>query len=292
MVHTRVMLPEGKKTEECMSLESVLFNSDSLFKIASYLPADDLLKLALTCRRFGIGGDDDGVSLVEETARMIVQNIATEEYHREGNWLCKYNLVLRPPPLTFDQLVGGGWIPSESSVTARIDPLSPAGGYWKTAFSNNTMMAGKHYVFFDVCNSSSVEVDVGVMRPGEGTLGWGRVRDRSKIFSRETFIPRRGSLQYNSNINYCTYSTHDGSCYSHDLVQRDMIRESWEGMEVLSGSFTVGMLLDLDEGTLSVYNNRRKLGVMKSGLAGHYCWVVSLVTGSKVTIKRGKVPAS
>ena len=55
----------------------------------------------------------------------------------------------------------------------------------------------------------------------------------------------------------------------------------------------VDMLLDLDEGTLSVYKNGRKLGVMKRGLAGHYCWVVALVAaGSQVSIKRGPVPES
>ena len=43
----------------------------------------------------------------------------------------------------------------------------------------------------------------------------------------------------------------------------------WDGMESLSGSFKLGMLLDLDEGTLSVYNNGRKLGVMKRGLASN-----------------------
>ena len=65
----------------------------------------------------------------------------------------------------------------------------------------------------------------------------------------------------------------------------------WDGMERLSGSHEVGMLLDLDEGTLSVYKNDRRLGVMKRGLAGHYCWVVSMI-GAQVTIKRGSVPAS
>ena len=70
-----------QKTEECTScMELVLFNSDSLFKIASYLPAYGLLNLALTCRRFGIGcGCDNSLSLVEETARRIVNDIATVE---------------------------------------------------------------------------------------------------------------------------------------------------------------------------------------------------------------------
>ena len=63
-------------------------------------------------------------------------------------------------------------------------------------------------------------------------------------------------------------------------------------MEIASGSYTIGMLLDLDEGTLSVYKNGRKLGVMKRELAGHYCWVVSLRNRSQVTIKRETVPES
>ena len=63
-------------------------------------------------------------------------------------------------------------------------------------------------------------------------------------------------------------------------------------MEGQTGSDTIGMLLDLDEGTLSVYKNGRKLGVMKRGLAGHYCWVISLLGGGQITIKRGTVPAS
>ena len=68
MVQTR-RVAKRQKTEECTSsVESIMFNSDSLFKIASYLPADGLLNLALTCRRFGIG-DGDSLSLVEETAR-------------------------------------------------------------------------------------------------------------------------------------------------------------------------------------------------------------------------------
>ena len=34
--------------------EEVLFNSDTLSKIISYLPSVDLFNLAITCKRFGI----------------------------------------------------------------------------------------------------------------------------------------------------------------------------------------------------------------------------------------------
>ena len=129
---------------------SVLFNSDSLFKIASYLPADALLSLALTCRRFGIG-DDHILSLVEETARRIVHDIATEEQKNAlprydgDNWLSKYNYLLQSlrVPLTFDQLVG----PIEY-VDGNKSHVTNNGSFgMATAFSNNIMMSGNHYVY-------------------------------------------------------------------------------------------------------------------------------------------------
>ena len=149
MIRTR-SVAKRQKIEECKPcMESVMFNSDSLFRIASYLPADGLLDLALTCRRFGISGEDC-LSLVEETARRIVQDIATEEemaalpgYDRDSNWISKYNyLQLLRAPLTFDQLTGDA-----EYVEGNKSRVSHNGKFgWATAFSNNIMMAGKHYV--------------------------------------------------------------------------------------------------------------------------------------------------
>lgn len=91
---------QGASTTSCIEL--VLFNSDSLFKIASYLPATDLLHLSLTCRRYGMAasGDnnsigDDSLSLIEVTARRIVQDVTTEERPRsEGeSWLANYHYL-------------------------------------------------------------------------------------------------------------------------------------------------------------------------------------------------------
>ena len=38
----------------------------------------------------------------------------------------------------------------------------------------------------------------------------------------------------------------------------------------------IGMLLDLDAGTTTVFKNDVCLGVMATGLSGEYCWAVSL----------------
>ena len=289
-----------QKVEECMHimLESVMFNSDALFKIASYLPVEGLLNLALTCRRFGVAplpesnDDDDSLSLVEETARRIVHDIATEEQmsalpgYDGDNWLCKYNYLLSlKEPLQFDQLVG-------QQIEYVLGNKSRVQGPSDTAFSNNIMMAGKHYVSFE-CRWASLFV--GVMRPGEAMQN-ASYSPLSPLFY-EHFTQRKGSRQYNNSENCCMYDSSDGHCWSSDWEYRRFGPipggEAWEGMEGLSDSPSkIGMLLDLDEGTLSVYIDERKLGVMKRGLAGHYCWAVSLSVGSQVSIKRGPVPES
>ena len=42
---------------------------------------------------------------------------------------------------------------------------------------------------------------------------------------------------------------------------------------------TLGMLIDLDSGTLSVYQNGRSLGTLKDGLAGVYWWIACFPPG-------------
>ena len=79
MVQTR-NVAKRQKIEECTScVESVMFNSDSLFKIASYLPANSFLNLAFLMPTIWYISSNESLSLVEETARRIVQDIATEE---------------------------------------------------------------------------------------------------------------------------------------------------------------------------------------------------------------------
>ena len=300
MVQTR-NVAKRQKIDECTScMELVMFNSDSLFKIASYLPADGLLNLALTCRRFGAAplSDSDGdssLSLVEETARRLVHDIATEEQRNalpgydEYNWLFKYNYLqsLRKP-LTFDQLVGQHIEYVEGNKSRVVTNNSASG--WATAFSNNIMMAGKHYASFEA--SHGTDLLLGVIRPGEATQT-AKYSPLSPSFY-EHFTQRKGSVQYNNTVNCCMYIGFDGFCWSSDWESIDYEQLRWDGMDRIYSPSTckIGMLLDLDEGTLSVYKNARKLGVMKRGLAGHYCWVVSLANETQVTIKRGTVPAS
>jgi hypothetical protein len=53
------------------------------------------------------------------------------------------------------------------------------------------------------------------------------------------------------------------------------------------------MLLDLDQGSMTVYKNDERLGVMATGLSGEYSWAVELVMqGASVRIEAAAAPVS
>ena len=298
---------QGSSQTSCIEL--VLFNSDSLFKIASYLTATDLLNLALTCKRFSVS--ESNKSLIEETARRIVQDIAIvtgeerlkfeatntvktrsqrkNEMDRE-RWLASYHYL--QSGVIFDQMHANfEYVGNKSRIRSRRS----SGSGWNTAFSNNVMKTGRHYVLFDT--SANRGFLAGVMRPGT-------LRSRTSVnnpiqlsFFRDHYSQSKESLVYNTNnsIHSCMYYDRDGACYSchwrEDTVDNSTRDITWR--ECFSNSEgKLGLLLDLDEGTLSVYKNGKSLGVMKRGLVGHYCWALSILGRSLVTIKREKIPES
>ena len=275
--------------------EAVLFNSDTLSKIIIYLPSLDLLNLGLTCKRFGIS-DNDELSVIKKSAHILVHDIATEEqlaalprYDGESPLADYHYLQLMREPLTFDQLVEAVYVDNEDKTCVRYSDRRSMG--WETAFSNNILRAGKHYVSFTPLVDSK-SLMMGVMRPGQANQN-----ARGYPFSRsflQNFSRNMGHGEHNNNVNCCFYDSYDGVCYSSSWsgLYEIVSNTNWEGLEGMSSSDKIGMLLDLDEGTLSIYKNGRKLGVMKRGLAGQYCWAVSLLKETGVTIKRGTIPTS
>ena len=164
------MVQPTKVEGDCTTYkEEVLFNSDTLPKIVSYLPSIGVLNLALTCKLLGSASNDKPSSLIEESARIAIQDIATEEelatlpYYNGENSLANYHyLQFMRQPLTFDQLVEAEYVNVEDKTCVRQNSLSS----FATAFSNNILRAGKHYVSF-VFNSEYTNFFVGVMRPGQ-----------------------------------------------------------------------------------------------------------------------------
>ena len=278
--------------------EEILFNTDILSKVISCLPSIDLLNLGLTCRRFGVSNNDDD-SIIKKSTHISVQDIATEEqlaalprYDGESSLADYHYLQLIRAPLTFDQLVGGpeynGWDKSCVRQSRRNNWF----GYpcWGTAFSDNIMRAGKHYVLF-TSHRNDKSLMMGVMRPGQSDEDTKETPLDTKFY--RNFSRTHVGRHNNNNVHCCVYNTNSGNCHTSDWQYwggEEDTDGTWDGMESASAGDEIGMLLDLDEGTLSVYKNGRKLGIIKRGLAGQYCWAVSLYEGEEVTIKRGTVP--
>ena len=70
---------------------------------------------------------------------------------------------------------------------------------------------------------------------------------------------------------------------------------NWEVMQTAKQQGDrIGMLLDLDQGSMTVWKNDEKLGVMQTeALSGPYCWAVVVGgQGSSVRIEPAPAPAS
>jgi len=275
--------------------EEALFNSDTLSKIISYLPSVDVLNLALTNKKFGIS-DDDKLSVIKKSTRIAIQDTATEEqlgalphYDGESSLADYHYLQLLQAPLMFDQLVGAEYVDNEDKSCVRHSNTNTS---IATAFSNNIMRAGKHYVSF--IPHDNYHMMVGVMRPGQANESAEGLPIYRQFF--QNFSPRWGKIGTwgNNKVHCCMYNAYNGWCHSSSWTHTiGSDARTWEGSEHMSSDGEIiGMLLDLDEGTLSVYKNGRKLGVMKRGLAGPYCWVVSKPIDliARVRMERGTIP--
>jgi hypothetical protein len=132
------------------------------------------------------------------------------------------------------------------SVATKGDGHSEVGDYVnRAAASKAVMRAGYHYAQFTVVSGAMYS---GVIRPGWDVEGGQKAPDVD---------------------GHCFYDTDDGA---HCPAPHE-----WEGMERAEDEGDcIGMLLDLDQGTMTVYKNNERLGVMATGLSGEYSWAVTL----------------
>jgi hypothetical protein len=136
---------------------------------------------------------------------------------------------------------------------------------WRTAASKAVMRAGCHYYQFTM---ASGDMFFGVIRPGWEVEGG---RDAQKV------------------DGHCFYYTYNGHCYP------GVPGRGWEGMQTAhEEGDRIGMLLDLDQGSMTVYKNDERLGVMAAGLSGgEYSWAVSMcIPGNSARIESAEAPAS
>ena len=122
--------------------------------------------------------------------------------------------------------------------------------------------------------------DVGFVKEGEGFDMF------NKIYFGD-FLAQRTDA-WVGNVHYCQLY-----CYAGDVDWSDFQEYKAGGEESFEGfrkGDIVGLLVDLNEGTLSVYKNGRRLGVAKDGLAGEYCFFSALYHDAEISIERGTPP--
>jgi hypothetical protein len=280
---------------------------DTLVCVASFLPsARDLLSLGLACTRLSArsiaapppragvtaaaaapvaapttstvaaaaqapvaAGPPETSSIIEEAARRWIASCTDQErgwVPRRGreSWLGLMWEV--------ESLRRGAAVLSRSHehITVSEDGSRATtragytGGYWRTAASKAVMRAGRHYAQFTVVSGRLMFF--GVIRPG-WDVG--------------------GGMDADNVDGHCFYYTCDG--------QRCPGEHDWEGMQdARKQGDRIGMLLDLDQGSMTVYKNDERLGVMATGLSGEYCWAVTMGSQEEdsVRIAAAAAPAS
>jgi len=278
-----------------------------MIRCASYLDADGLTQLGRTSARFGIPQAGQRRSLVNEAAHQRFKQNATDEeksrlpkYHDESDIGLYRALMLLRQPLCFDELVGNGFGPQEqhpASVTYVV------GGSTSTAMSGHVMRGGRHFVEFVIDHHGAAMpfVHLGIIRPvsltndidlkadWEGEVDPMYVSSRDKPAVEEKLRSQKTARWGGSNVHGCTYYCPDGECLWADWENYKGY-SGWPGHEGLGGSGTIGLLLDLNEGTLSVFKNGRRLGVMKDGLGGEYVWFVSVCSPCTISMAKGRAP--
>ena len=160
-----------------------------------------------------------------------------------------------------------------------------------------------HFIEFTVTNHEQDGfIYLGVIRPVSLTKGidlntdWGGVVNPVAVSSNyksavaEKWRSQRTATWGDSNIHCCAYYCGNGRCFWTDWNNDEGTYSGWQGREGLTGSGTIGLLLDLNEGTLSVFKNGRRLGVMKEGLGGEYVWFVSVFGACTISMSKGEAP--
>jgi len=268
-------------------------------QVASFVGISrELLNLALTCKSFGWQQPLSGLdwSLAEEVARQAVSSgqndvkdvrILLQHYVRgETTWLSILH-ESEHPKLKFE-LMGRGNVHFSGDRTLVCGTSDVIPG---AAIANNYIMeSGIHFAEFAIDHGYP---NIGIVRPMPN-LDPDRFANQGFSFFRrafyDDFLAARTDEWGDDNVHACEYYVGNGGVIWTDWEGGGDDEEiEWVGMEDCKTGDTVGMMLNLNEGTLTVYKNSRRLGVMKDGLSGSYCWYVGVLGGSRVTIIRSGV---
>ena len=233
---------------------------DTLLHIARFLlTATDLLRLGLTCPRFA--------TIVEEAARLWVVGCSEQERGwvpqrwRRSQLGRMHEVEVLRLPLAFDWTHADITLSENGAVATRTE-----GAGYRSAASKAVMGWGRHFAQFTVLNGC-------IMMFGVTRSGWNM----------------EGGVEAVHGDGNCFYGTVSGICQPGYRGN-----SHWEGMQSASEQGDrIGMLLDRDQGSMTVWKNDAKLGVMKTeGLNSPCCWAVSLFHNGSARVESAPPPAS
>ena len=248
---------------------------DNIFAIASYLQPTDLVRLALVCKRFGGGANNkstkskrrqDGEwpwSLMEEASRRRVSAAKDDKNNKwrnsdlltvngdEESWMTvDQRLHLLQSSLVFSRIIGSSLNYINGDISHIQGKRKEAVGY-SIAICQEVMKSGRHYAEFVVTKKGAIYI--GIVRP---------IHD----------YPKK-KIKFEDFRSYCSDKREDPGYVGN--------RDEWyyydERVSLENGDI-IGLLLDLDKGTTTVYKNgtclQRWHGA--SRLYGHYSWAVKM----------------
>ena len=144
------------------------------------------------------------------------------------------------------------------------------------------MRAGRHFAVFT--QGDAAHGMIGIIRPvqfnGSSFTEFGPSNGKHRAY----LSSKRTDRWSESNVHCCCVWGTFGEVYWQDWKRKERTKK----IDGIQSRTPIGLLLDLDEGALSVYQNGERLAVAKDGLSGEYCWYTELyIGGSFVTIQRG-----
>ena len=165
------------------------------------------------------------------------------------------------------------------------------------------MRGGRHFVRFPITKHDGIGLCalIGIVRP----IAWENFA--YTLLSRNVLVHIRDDIFGNdelawllsdaarfvrcggSDVHCCAYSCAGGGWYSTNWGEKYITKEDWPGKEEMLETGEIEMLLDLVAGTLTLYKNSRRLGIVQKGLAGEYSWTVALGSSdTSIGIERGQ----
>ena len=244
-----------------LPIEALLNIAGNLYK------ATDLKALAMTNKIFGLYKQNEKkLTIVEQIARDHVLTFSPAEIEQSPfdgpkAWLNKRWLsrmreieVYRNAADCFSLFSNNQLILKDDS--AKVIRINHQEEYLPVATTSAVMYAGCHFVQFTVENNM---LYIGII-PSSWDINKG-----GNIFNDE---------------NHCFYFTHTGHCSKYSSR-----RIPWRGMQRTRNGDRIGLMLDFNNSSLSVFRNGIKLGVIANDLNDKYRWVVVLHNNASVSIK-------